>query len=601
MPVLHPHLPPIRFSSLTLFHFFLIMPLLRPAAASLPEVFSPRLADKGPVIPVPNLVKFLERLQVVALNSFGKLDFDLKYYVDLSLKFDLNSTQIAFDALERSSNGSVSVENLRTFISNYFHSAGTDLVYSNPVDFNPQPDGFLPKVENVEVRTWALDIHNFWKNLSRRVSDDLIHHPDTHTLLPLPEPVVVPGSRFREIYYWDSYWIIRGLLASKMYDTAKGIVINLISMIDEFGHVLNGARSYYTNRSQPPLLSSMVYDIYLRTGDLEFVRNSLPALIKEHKFWNSGFHSVTVQNGNGNHSLSRYYAMWNEPRPESSLVDEKLASKFANNYEKKHLYREIASAAESGWDFSSRWMRDSTDLSTLATTSILPVDLNVFILKMELDISNLARAVGDYCTAEHFFEASLVRKKTINSIFWNSEKGQWLDYWLDNGSYKGAHSWNARNQNQNIYASNFIPLWIESFYSDSRQMKKVLKSLRNSGLLCNAGIATSVINSGEQWDFPNGWAPIQHMIVEGLARSELPEAKALAEDIAARWLRTNYVAYKHTGFMHEKYDVQKCGDFGGGGEYVPQTGFGWSNGVVLAFLEEFGWPKDQKIDCYLPS
>ena len=185
------------------------MPLLRPAAASLPEVFSPRLADKGPVIPVPNLVKFLERIQVVALNSFGKLDFDLKYYVDLSLKFDLNSTQIAFDALERSSNGSVSVENLRTFISNYFDSAGTDLVYSNPADFDPHPDGFLPKVENVEVRAWAFDIHNFWKNLSRRVSDDLIHHPDTHTLLPLPEPVVVPGSRFREIYYWDSYWIIR--------------------------------------------------------------------------------------------------------------------------------------------------------------------------------------------------------------------------------------------------------------------------------------------------------------------------------------------------------------------------------------------------------
>ncbi|KAG7035488.1 putative trehalase, partial [Cucurbita argyrosperma subsp. argyrosperma] len=98
-------------------------------------------------------------------------------------------------------------------------------------------------------------------------------------------------------------------------------------------------------------------------------------------------------------------------------------------------------------------------------------------------------------------------------------------------------------------------------------------------------------------DFPNGWAPIQHMIIEGLARSELKEARVLAEDMAVRWLRTNYVAYKKTGYMHEKYDVQKCGDFGAGGEYVPQTGFGWSNGVVLAFLEEFGWPEDQNIDC----
>ncbi|CAK9310882.1 unnamed protein product [Citrullus colocynthis] len=101
--------------------------------------------------------------------------------------------------------------------------------------------------------------------------------------------------------------------------------------------------------------------------------------------------------------------------------------------------------------------------------------------------------------------------------------------------------------------------------------------------------------------FPNGWAPIQHMIVEGLARSVLKEARALAKDIATRWLRTNYVAYKHIGYMHEKYDVKKCGDFGGGGEYAPRTGFGWSNGVVLAFLEEFGWPKDEKIDCDLTS
>ncbi|XP_022995786.1 probable trehalase [Cucurbita maxima] len=599
MAFFQPLLTPPCHCSLTLFLFFLVVPLLPPAAPMpLHEVYSPRLAYRGPVIPVSNLVKFLERLQVVALNSFGKLDFDLKYYVDLSLKFDLNSTERAFDALSRSSNGSVPVEDLKTFIGEYFDSAGTDMVYSDPVDFVPRPQGFLPKVENAGVRAWALEIHNYWKNLSRKVSDDIIHRPDAHTLLPLPMPCVIPGARFREVYYWDSYWIIRGLLASKMYDTAKGIVINLISMIDEFGHVLNGARAYYTNRSQPPLLSSMVYDIYLRTGDLEFVRNALPALIKEHTFWNSGFHSVTVRKApGGNHSLSRYYAMWNEPRPESSLLDEKLASKFVNNYDKQRLYSELASTAESGWDFSSRWMRDHTDLSTLATTSILPVDLNVFILKMELDISNLARAVGDFCLAYKFLEASLVRKKTINSIFWNSEKGQWLDYWLDNGSHKGVHTWDAQNQNKNIYASNFIPLWIESFYSDSIQMKKVLKSLRNSGLLCNAGIATSTINSGEQWDFPNGWAPIQHMIVEGLARSELKEARVLAEDMAVRWLRTNYVAYKKTGYMHEKYDVQKCGDFGAGGEYVPQTGFGWSNGVVLAFLEEFGWPEDQNIDC----
>ncbi|KAG2680762.1 hypothetical protein I3760_11G113200 [Carya illinoinensis] len=124
-----------------------------------------------------------------------------------------------------------------------------------------------------------------------------------------------------------------------------------------------------------------------------------------------------------------------------------------------------------------------------------------------------------------------------------------------------------------------------------------MKSFQSSGLLFPAGIATSLANSGQQWDFPNGWAPLQHMIAEGLARSGSKEARSVAEDIAVRWLRTNYVAYKKTGTMHEKYDVEKCGEFGGGGEYAPQTGFGWSNGVVLAFLEEFGWPQDRKIHC----
>ncbi|GKV53286.1 hypothetical protein SLEP1_g59818 [Rubroshorea leprosula] len=124
-----------------------------------------------------------------------------------------------------------------------------------------------------------------------------------------------------------------------------------------------------------------------------------------------------------------------------------------------------------------------------------------------------------------------------------------------------------------------------------------MRSLQTSGLVCAAGIATSLTNSGQQWDFPNGWAPLQHMIVEGLARSKLIEARSMAKEIAERWIRTNYVAYKKTGAMHEKYDVEKCGESGGGGEYVVQTGFGWSNGVVLAFLEEFGWPRDQSIDC----
>ncbi|KAL8505396.1 hypothetical protein ACS0TY_016580 [Phlomoides rotata] len=556
-------------------------------------------ASGGPVVPTTPLVNFLVHIQETALATYGHKGFDPKLYVDLSLKQNLSTTVEAFDKLPKTKNGSVSDKELKGFVEKYLGSAEEDLVSVDPVDFVAEPEDFLPKVKSPEVRAWALEVHNLWKNLSRKVSGRVIQEPEFHTLLPLENPVIIPGSRFREVYYWDSYWVIRGLLASKMYETAKGIVYNLIALVDEFGYVLNGARAYYTNRSQPPLLSSMVLDIHTWTGDKDLVKKSLPALLKEHEFWNSGIHKVIIQDAEGtNHTLSHYYAMWDTPRPESSTTDRETASKLSDACAKTQLYRELATAAESGWDFSSRWMRNESDLATLATTSVIPVDLNAFVLKMELDITSLANAIGDSITAERFREASEARKKAINSIFWNTEMQQWLDYWLnDSISLKEVYTWKASNQNQKLFASNFVPLWIQLFNSDCKVVGEVVQSLRNSGLICAYGIATSLVKSGQQWDFPNGWAPLQHMIVEGLARSGSEEARLVAQDIAVKWIRTNYVAYKKTGAMHEKYDVDKCGGSGGGGEYAPQTGFGWSNGVVLAFLEEFGWPKDLELDC----
>ncbi|OAY59719.1 trehalase [Manihot esculenta] len=555
--------------------------------------------DMGPVVPTTPLIIFLERLQETALSTFGERNFDPKLYVDLSLNFNLSTTEKAFNGLPRNENGTVSIKDLEEFLAMYFQDAGKDLVYYDPPDFLPEPDGFLPKVKNPEVKAWALEVHSLWKNLSRKLSDEVRKQPELHTMLPLRAPVIVPGSRFREVYYWDSYWTIRGLLASKMYDTAKAIVTNLLSLVNIYGYAPNGSRVYYTNRSQPPLLSAMVYEIYNRTGDVELAKKALPELLKEHRFWNSEVHKVTIQDAQGrNHTLSRYYAMWNKPRPESATIDKKSASKFSKISDKQQFYRELASAAESGWDFSTRWMRNSSEFTTLATTSVVPVDLNVFILKMELGIAFLAKETGDESIAESFLEASQARKRAINSVFWNEKMGQWLDYWLITGTTcQVSQTWNACNQNQNVFASNFSPLWIDLLNSDTDLVESVMRSLQSSGLICAAGIATSLTNSGQQWDFPNGWAPLQHIIVEGLARSGSQEARSLAEDIAARWIRTNYVGYKKTGAMHEKYNVEKCGEFGGGGEYVPQTGFGWSNGVVLTFLEEFGWPQDQRIDC----
>lgn len=555
--------------------------------------------DSGPVEPTTPLLDFLQLLQETALETYGPQGFDPKLYVDMSLKKNLNITLEAFGKLSRSENGSVSSRDLDGFLLEYMEGADEDLVYVEPADFVPEPDGFLPLVENAEVRAWALEVHSLWKNLSRRASDKVLQKPEFHTLLPLKELVIIPGARFREVYYWDSYWTIRGLLASKMFETAKGIVTNLISLIDKYGHVLNGARAYYTNRSEPPLLSSMILDIYERTGDKDFVKKSLPALIKEYRFWNSGIHKVTIKDAWGSaHNLSRYYAKWNKPRPESSTIDTETASSLPNACEKTQLYRELSSTAESGWDFSSRWMRNASDLTTLSMTSIIPVDLNALVLKMEVDIAFLASVLGESSIALSFSEASKARQKAINSVFWNEEMGQWLDYWLSwNNTAKDEYKWEASNQNKNLFASNFVPLWINLIRSDGRMVEKAIQGFRNSGLLCPAGVATSKTNTGQQWDYPNGWAPLQHMIVEGFATYGSHEATALARDIVLRWIRTNYAGYKKMGVMHEKYNVEECGSYGGGGEYGPQTGFGWTNGVVLAFLEKYGWPKEVKAGC----
>lgn len=549
------------------------------------------------VTPSTPLLSFLERLQETAFETFAHSNFDPKTYVDMPLKSALTVTEDAFQKLPRNANGSVPVEDLKRFIEAYFEGAGDDLVYRDPQDFVPEPEGFLPKVNQPQVRAWALQVHSLWKNLSRKISGAVKAQPDLHTLLPLPGSVVIPGSRFREVYYWDSYWVIRGLLASKMHDTAKAIVTNLISLIDKYGFVLNGARAYYTNRSQPPLLSAMIYEIYNSTGDLELVKRSLPALLKEYEFWNSDIHKLTILDAQGcTHTLNRYYAKWDKPRPESSIMDKASASNFSSVSEKQQFYRELASAAESGWDFSTRWMRNPPNFTTLATTSVIPVDLNAFLLGMELNIALFAKVTGDNSTAERFLENSDLRKKAMDSIFWNANKKQWLDYWLSS-TCEEVHVWKNEHQNQNVFASNFVPLWMKPFYSDTSLVSSVVESLKTSGLLRDAGVATSLTDSGQQWDFPNGWAPLQHMLVEGLLKSGLKEARLLAEEIAIRWVTTNYIVYKKTGVMHEKFDVEHCGEFGGGGEYVPQTGFGWSNGVVLAFLEEFGWPEDRNIEC----
>ncbi|RWW42086.1 hypothetical protein BHE74_00052394 [Ensete ventricosum] len=169
----------------------------------------PAAASAAAVATTP-LVAFLQRLQSAALATLGSDGFDPKLYVDLPLKRNLSEVEAAFAALPRVA-GVVPAPDLEQFVDEYFGAAGSDLVQAEPADFVAEPEGFLPKVKHPKVRAWALEVHALWKNLSRREADDVKKRPELHTLLSLPGSVIVPGSRFREVYYWDSYWSIRSV------------------------------------------------------------------------------------------------------------------------------------------------------------------------------------------------------------------------------------------------------------------------------------------------------------------------------------------------------------------------------------------------------
>ncbi|KAL3677945.1 hypothetical protein R1sor_020901 [Riccia sorocarpa] len=543
------------------------------------------------------LICLLQRIQSAAFQtSRASPDaFDPKPFVDLPLRCGLRETEEAFSALSRDSAGSIPVESLLEFLEHYFDEAGSDIQVILPDDFEAEPEGFLENVHNLDVRNWALEVHSKWLELTRLTVPDVREHPERHTLLPLPHPVVVPGSRFREVYYWDSYWTIRGLLVSKMVDTAKGVVLNLLSLAESLGFVPNGARSYYSNRSQPCLLSEMVKSVYLATSDSLLLEQSLPVLLREYARWTSAPHKVRISKGGRTFELSRYFAFWNEPRPESYTIDVEVASNVPEEL-RPQLYLDIASAAESGWDFSSRWMEDPEKLHTLRTTRILPVDLNAFLYQMEGNISEFASILGEGYISDQFSAFQAARKVAMDAVFWNDAKGQWLDYWLPKDSLE-PYVFSSSAQNRQNLVSNYIPLWTGLVRNEnSGRASRVVSALRMSGLLQEAGVATTDLNTGQQWDAPNGWAPLQHMVIEGLGLLDDDSATDLAVDIARRWLTTNYITYKQTGHMHEKYDVTSFGSYGGGGEYEPQTGFGWTNGVALSLLDTIGWPADLEIE-----
>jgi alpha,alpha-trehalase len=407
-------------------------------------------------------------------------------------------------------------------------------------------------------------LHSHWDALSR---SDTASEGGLSTRIRLMFPYVVPGGRFREIYYWDSYFTMEGLAASDRFELVVNMTENFNSLIHEYGYVPNGSRTYYLSRSQPPFFAEMVKLVMRLKGDSAGLKY-LPALKREYSFWmDSNGETVyrrTVKAGKV--TLNRYWDDDPEPRTES-FKEDYLAAKGFSVEKKRQYYRNVRAACESGWDFSSRWLKDRKDPASIETTNILPVDLNCLIYNMEELISRLYLLKPNADSAAIFAGLAEDRKCIIQDLFWNQEAGFFFDYNISEQKLMEVHS-----------LAGVFPLYFGIATDD--QADKLANQL-NKLFFHEGGLTATMIDTGEQWDKPNGWAPLHWIAICGLEKYGF---EGFATVIAQRWLNLNKKVYLRSGKMLERYNVVDPEVPGGGGEYPLQDGFGWTNGVYLGLL-----------------
>ncbi|KAK6468014.1 trehalase [Huso huso] len=512
--------------------------------------------------------------------QLAKLFDDDKHFVDMKLKEPPEKVLSAFHNLTSGApGGKASVAQLREFLDSFFEAPGQEFEPWTPADWHSGPK-FLERISDPSLRSWAAELHALWKSLGRKVRADVKNHPDLYSQIYTPNPIIVPGGRFRELYYWDSYWVINGLLLSEMKDTARGMIDNFFHLVRRYGFIPNGGRVYYEQRSQPPFLTLMVESYYQSTLDKEFLRGAVDLLEQEYLFWMRN-RSVSIEIQGALHTLNQYSVQAGEPRPESYSDDWELAEGLTEAG-KQAIWAELQSGAESGWDFSSRWFIDGEGqnrgtLRDTRTRLIVPVDLNALLCRNERTIASFHRTLGNLEMAEQFELALKNRVKAVRAVFWDELLGAWFDYSLQTNS-----------SHQAFYPSNLAPLWAQCF-SEPSAGERALRYLQDSGMLgYRNGVPTSQMESGEQWDYPNAWPPLQLMIIEGLMKLSSEKAEQVTFDLAQKWIRTNWAAYQRDKAMFEKYNVNGDGKPGGGGEYDVQLGFGWTNGVALQLLNQFG-------------
>ena len=412
-------------------------------------------------------------------------------------------------------------------------------------------------------------------------------------LLYLPRPYVVPGGRFNEMYGWDSYFIVRGLLRDGLVAEAKSVVDNMLYEIRYYGKILNANRSYYLTRSQPPFLTGMILAVYRRTHDPQWIEDSLPAIEAYYRYWTSEPH-LTRSTG-----LSRYFDLGEGPAPEVIASErdhggithyDRVLDYFrkhrmedydvSQNYDAKAhrltplFYKGDRSMRESGFDPSSRFGPFSVDI-----IHYNPVCLNSLLYRMESETAELLEGIpARAADAATWRKRAQDRAALINALMWNERDGLYEDY-----------DFAQRRTRRYPFLTTFYPLW--AGIASSAQAARVAANLplfERAG-----GLQTSTTESGDQWDAPFGWAPLELIAVEGLRRYGY---RAEADRISNKFLAMVIEEYRRSGMIVEKYDVVRRSiqlnreiRFG---YHTNEAGFGWTNAVFTSLLDTL--PAEQR-------
>ncbi|OAA37892.1 trehalase precursor [Metarhizium rileyi] len=577
---------------------------------------------------------------------------DSKTFVDMPALKSLEEIQAAFSKLQRPlANNS----ELNTFLATYFADVGHELqeVPGSQLTTDAQ---FLASINDTVIKEFTQKVIGIWPSLTRsyNASATSTCADCPNSFIPIKRPFVVAGGRFREPYYWDSYWILEGLLRTRgsFTEIAKNTIENFLDFVEQFGFVPNGARVYYLNRSQPPMLSQMVKLYLEHTNDTAILERALPLLVKEYDFWMVN-RTVEVESGGTKYTLNRYAVQNTEPRPESYREDFETArnsSYFAetgiiypemrklNESEYQNLYSNLATNAENGWDFSSRWIANPEDsarqvyfpLRTMNAKSIVPVCLNSILYGNELAIAGFFNLTGNATAASQWEQRAEDRSKAMHALMWNDTLISYFDYNITSSSQntygfadKDAAEADTRNappgQQLLFNIGQFYPFWqgaAPSHLKNNPYTVKLIYARVAAYLeLRKGGIPASNIRASQQWDQPNVWPPLMHILMKGLLNTpatfgtEDPayrEVHGMAVALGQRYLDSTFCTWYatggstsetprleglgdgETGAMFEKYSDESTYVAGGGGEYEVVQGFGWTNGVLIWAVDVFG-------------